>query len=175
MTLIRKNIVTGDPETVSRYLGCDHRILDVMFPAGSNPAHGDIPEPAPKAPKKQKVGVSGAQVLRSQQESQKARLKNDYQRADAPTKHMVKAKVMVYDMKLFSTSCLTKYLELTKASISTLTEQAPTPYLLDDNKDYEESKEPQGQLQSHQRSFFFKDFIASCNENNSNVVEPEAK
>jgi hypothetical protein len=23
--------------------------------------------------------------------------------------------------------------------------------------------------------FFFKDFIASCNENNSNVVEPEAK
>jgi hypothetical protein len=24
-------------------------------------------------------------------------------------------------------------------------------------------------------AFFFEDFIASCNENNSNVVEPEAK
>ena len=44
--------------------------------------------------------------------------------------------------------CVTKYLELTKASVSTLSKQAPTPYLPDDDKDYDESKEPQGQLQS---------------------------
>ena len=52
--LIRKHMVTGDTEPVSRYLGCEHRILDVMVPAVSKPAHGDIPEPAPKARKKQK-------------------------------------------------------------------------------------------------------------------------
>ena len=55
---------------------------------------------------------------------------------------------MVYDMKLFFKSCVTKYLELTKANVSTLTKQAPTLYLPDDDKDYDESKEAQGQLQS---------------------------
>ena len=147
-TLIRKNIVTGDPEPVSRYLECERRILDVMIPAGSNPAHGDIPEPAAKAPKKQKEGVSDAQFLLSQQASQKARLKNYYQRGSAPTKQMIKAKVMVYDMKQFFKSCVINYLELTKANVSTLTKQAPTPYRPDDDKGYDELKEPQGQLQS---------------------------
>ena len=119
-TLLRKNIVTGDPEPVSRYLGREHPILDVMIPAGSNPAHGDIPEPTPKASKKQKEGVSDVQFLQSQQASQKARLKNDYQRAHAPTKQMVKAKVMVCDMKSCFKSCVITYLQLTKANISTL-------------------------------------------------------
>ena len=95
-----------------------------MIPAGSNPAHGDIPEPAPKAPKQQKEGVSDAPFLQSQQAYQKARLKNDHQRADAPTKQ-VKGKVIVYDMKLFFKSCVTKYLELTKSNVSTLSKQAP--------------------------------------------------
>ena len=100
--LIRKNIVTWGPEPVSRYLGCEHGILDVMIPAGSNPAHGDIPEPAPKAPKKQKDGASDAQFLESQQASQKARLKIEYQKANAPTKRLIKAKLLVYDMICFS-------------------------------------------------------------------------
>ena len=44
---------------------------------------------------------------------------------------------MVYDMELFFKSYVTKYLELTKANMSALSKQAPTPYLPDDDKDYD--------------------------------------
>ena len=49
---------------------------------------------------------------------------------------------------MFFKSYVTKYFDFTKANVSTLTKQAPTPYLPDDDKDCDESKEPQGQFQS---------------------------
>ena len=47
--LIRKGIETGDPEPVNRYLGCEHIVLDATIPVGSNPPHGSVPKPPPKA------------------------------------------------------------------------------------------------------------------------------
>ena len=40
------------------------------------------------------------------------------------------------------------YLKLAKHNESMLNKPAPTPYLADDDKDYDEDKEPKGQLQS---------------------------
>ena len=48
--LIRKGIITGEPEPIGRYLGCEHRMINATISqGGSNPCHGDIPEPVPKA------------------------------------------------------------------------------------------------------------------------------
>ena len=46
--LIRKGMMIGEPEPIGRYLGCEHRMIHATIPQGSNPCHGDIPEPAPK-------------------------------------------------------------------------------------------------------------------------------
>ena len=46
--LSRKGIIIGEPEPIGRYLGCEHRMVNAAISQGSNPCHGDIPEPAPK-------------------------------------------------------------------------------------------------------------------------------
>ena len=46
--LIRTGIIIGEPEPIGRYCGCEHRMVNATIPQGSNPCHGDIPEPAPK-------------------------------------------------------------------------------------------------------------------------------
>ena len=40
--------MTGEPEPIGRYLGCEYRMSNATISQGSNPCHGDIPEPAPK-------------------------------------------------------------------------------------------------------------------------------
>ena len=54
--LIRKGIQTCDPEDVSRFLGCEHVVLDATIPVGSNPPHGDITKPPPKSKPMPKIG-----------------------------------------------------------------------------------------------------------------------
>ena len=44
--------------------------------------------------------------------------------------------------------CVKVYLEFAKHNESMLNKPAPTPYLADDDKDYDEDNEPKGQLQS---------------------------
>ena len=44
--------------------------------------------------------------------------------------------------------CVKVYLKLAKQNESSLNRPASTPYLADDDKDYDEDNEPKGQLQS---------------------------
>ena len=44
--------------------------------------------------------------------------------------------------------CVKVYLKLAKQNESILNKPAPTPYLSDDDKAYDEDNEPKGQLQS---------------------------
>ena len=67
--LIRKGIITDELEAIGRYLGCEHMIATTI-PQGSNPCHGDIPEPAPNV-KTPKPSSDDAKV-RAMQEKQRA-------------------------------------------------------------------------------------------------------
>ena len=49
MDIDQRGVITGEPEPIRKYLGCGHRVLEVLIPAGGNPAHGGIPEPHPKS------------------------------------------------------------------------------------------------------------------------------
>ena len=55
---------------------------------------------------------------------------------------------MFYDMKQWFMGCVKVYLKLAKQNRSFLNKPAPPPYLADDDKDYDEDKERNGQLQS---------------------------
>ena len=55
---------------------------------------------------------------------------------------------MLHDVKHLFMVCVKVYLKLAKQNESILNKPAPTPYLVDDDKDYDEDNEPKGQLQS---------------------------
>ena len=55
---------------------------------------------------------------------------------------------MLYDMKHLFMGCVNVYLKLARQNETILNKPTPTPYLADDDKDYDEDNEPKGQLQS---------------------------
>ena len=61
---------------------------------------------------------------------------------------MTKVRIMLYDMKQFFMGCVKVYLKLAKQNKSILNKPAPTPYLAEDDKDYDEDSEPKRHLQS---------------------------
>ena len=61
---------------------------------------------------------------------------------------MTKVRVLHYDMRQFFSACVTTYLKLTGKDESVLQRPAPTPYLADDDKEYDDSAEPKGELTS---------------------------
>ena len=74
--LIRKGIITDDPEPANRFLGCEHGIIDAIIPVGSNPPHGAVPQPPPKskAPSLDEHGqVDLAKLAQSRLASENAR------------------------------------------------------------------------------------------------------
>ena len=60
---------------------------------------------------------------------------------------MVKVRIIQYDMRQFVSACVDQYLKLSKSTEKVLQKKAPTPYLAGDEKDYDESKELNGELQ----------------------------
>ena len=96
--LIRKGIVTGEPEPVNRFLGCEHVVLDAVIPQGSNPAHGAVPKPPPK-PKKAPTETDPVKLAQARAASECARRAIDYQRTDKPSGKMVKVRITLYDMR----------------------------------------------------------------------------
>ena len=100
--LIRKGIITGEPEPIGRYLGCEHRMVNATIPQGSNPCHGDIPEPAPKV--KTPKPFSDDDKVRAMQVKQRAegpKRNIDYERSHTPPTQMVKVRIIQYDMRQF--------------------------------------------------------------------------
>ena len=79
-TLIRKGMITGEPEPIGRYLGCEDRVLEALIPAGGNPAHADIPEPPPKSETlKPPCGDDNFRAIQPQQRSGTQKRKIDYE------------------------------------------------------------------------------------------------
>ena len=123
-------------------------MITVTIPQGSNPCHGDIPEPAPKV--KTPKPFSDADKVRAMQVKQRAEgsaSKHDYERSHTPSTKMVKVKVIQYDMRHLCSACVDKYPKLSKYIEKMIQKKAPTPYLADDEEEYDETKEPQEKLQ----------------------------
>ena len=98
--LIRKGIISGEPEPIGRYLGCEHRMINATVPQGSSPCHGDIPEPAPKV--KTPKPFSDDDKVRAMQIKQRAespKRKTGEDRSHAPSTKMVKVRIIQYDMR----------------------------------------------------------------------------
>ena len=107
------------------------------------------PSPLPKSKPLPKIGeeIDYAKLEQSRAASEQARRKIDYQRTDHPSDKKTKVRVMIYDMRSFFKQCVELYVKLTKATTQQLEKSAPTPYLTDDDKGYDDTKEPTGQLQ----------------------------
>ena len=60
---------------------------------------------------------------------------------------MVKLRFIQYDMRQLFSACVDQYLKLSKTIEKVLQKKAPTPYLADDEKEYDETKEVKGELQ----------------------------
>ena len=85
-TRIRKGIITGEPEPIGRYLGCGHRVLETLIPAGGNPAHGSIPEPPPKSKTLKPLSNDDkVRAIQLQQRSETKKRKIDYERTSTPS------------------------------------------------------------------------------------------
>ena len=112
-TLIRKGIITGEPEPIGRYLGCKHRVMEALMPAGGNPAHGCIPEPPPKSKTYKPLSEDDkVRAIQLQQRSETKKRKIDYERSSTPSGKMTKIRIMQYDMKQLFMGCVKVYLTL---------------------------------------------------------------
>ena len=60
---------------------------------------------------------------------------------------MVSVRIIQYDMRQLFSACVDQYLKLSKSIEKVLQKKAPTPYLADDEGDYDETKELKGELQ----------------------------
>ena len=105
-TRIRKGIITGEPEPIGRYLGCEHRVLEALIPAGGNPAHGCIPEPPPKSKTYKPLSEDDkVRAIQLQQRSETKKRNIDYERSNTPSGQMTKVRIMLYDMKQLFMGC----------------------------------------------------------------------
>ena len=90
-TRIRKGIITGEPEPIGRYLGCEHTVLEALISAGGNPAHGCIPEPPPKSETLQPLSENDeVRAIKWQQRSETKKRKIDYERTNTPSGKITK-------------------------------------------------------------------------------------
>ena len=90
-TLIRKGIITGEPDPIGRYLGCEHCILGALIPAGGKPAHGDVPGPLPKSNASKSLSDDDkVRAMQLQQRSETTKRKIDYERSSTPSGHITK-------------------------------------------------------------------------------------
>ena len=60
---------------------------------------------------------------------------------------MVKVEFLQYDMRQLCSACVDKYLKRSKTTEKVLQKKALTPYVADDENDYDATKEPKGELQ----------------------------
>ena len=98
--LIRKGIISGEPEPFGRYLGCEHRMITATFPSVSNPCHGDIPEPFPKVQTpKPFCEDDKVRAMQVKQRPEGPKRKSDYERSQTPSTKMVKVNMIQYDMR----------------------------------------------------------------------------
>ena len=116
-------------------------MLEALIPAGGNPAHGDIPEPPPKS--KTHKTLSDDDKVRAVQLQQRSETKQrdiDYERSNTPSGKITKVRIMLYDTKHLFMGCLKVYIKLATHNEPILNKSAPTPYLADDDKDYDEEQ-----------------------------------
>ena len=117
--------------------------------SGGNPAHGDIPEPPPKSKALKPLSDDDeVRAIQCQQRSETTKRNIDYERSNTPSGNITKVRIMRYDSKHLFMGYVKVYLKLAKQNEPILNKPAPTPYLADDDKDYDEDNEPKGQLQS---------------------------
>ena len=118
-------------------------MINATFPQGSNPCLGDIPEPALKV--KTPKPFSDDDKVRAMQIKQRAegqKRKIDYERSHTPSTKIVNVRVIQYDMRQLISACVDQYLKLSKSTEKVLQKKALIPYLADDEKEYDEAKEP---------------------------------
>ena len=71
----------------------------------------------------------------------------DYERSHTPSTQMVRVRIIQYDMRQLFSACGDQYLKLSNTIERVLQKKAPTLYLADDEKEYDETKEFKGELQ----------------------------
>ena len=87
-------------EPIGRYLGCEHRVLEALIPAGGNPSHGCIPEPPPKSKTRKRLSEDDeVRAIQLQQRSETKKRNIDYGRTNTPSGENTNVRIMLYDMK----------------------------------------------------------------------------
>ena len=71
----------------------------------------------------------------------------DHTHTHTPSTKIVKVNMIQYDMRQICSACVDQSLKLTKSTEKVLRKNAPTPYLSDEEKEYDETNEPKGQSQ----------------------------
>ena len=112
-----KRIITGETEAIGRYLGCEDRMITATIPQGSNPCHGNIPEPAPKVKTPKPFSDDdNVRALQVKQRAEGSKRNTYYASSHTPSTNIVKVNIISHDTRHAFSACVDQYLKLSKST-----------------------------------------------------------